>query len=130
MNKTRQYELVYIVSPETSEQTVVDLHGQIEAAVVRFGCAIEKSDNWGRRKLAYSIGPHREGIYLLDVINGSGELMKEIERRLRVNEQVLVAAGYPKLHAALHQLGYSTVALDMSEFQKMDGGLSCLSLRF
>jgi small subunit ribosomal protein S6 len=89
MNKPRQYELVYIVSPEMSEQAVADLHGQIEAAVARFGCVIEKSDNWGRRKLAYTIGPHREGIYLLDVINGTGELMKELERRLRVNEQVL-----------------------------------------
>jgi dimethylargininase len=49
---------------------------------------------------------------------------------VRVNEHVLCAAGFPKLQAALRQLGYSAMALDMSEFQKMDGGLSCLSLRF
>jgi len=49
---------------------------------------------------------------------------------VRVNEQVLVAAGYPKFENRLRELGYQTIALEMSEFQKMDGGLSCLSLRF
>ena len=49
---------------------------------------------------------------------------------VRVNDQVLIAAGYPNLEATLRQRGYHTVALDMSEFQKMDGGLSCLSVRF
>jgi dimethylargininase len=49
---------------------------------------------------------------------------------VRVNDRVLAAAGYPRLEAALHRLGYDLIPLDMSEFQKMDGGLSCLSLRF
>jgi dimethylargininase len=49
---------------------------------------------------------------------------------VRVNEHVLVAAGYPGLELSLQGLGYSTIALGMSEFQKVDGGLSCLSLRF
>lgn len=49
---------------------------------------------------------------------------------IRVNNHVLVADGYPNFAAQLRQLGYQTIVLDMSEFQKMDGGLSCLSLRF
>ena len=49
---------------------------------------------------------------------------------VRVNDFVLVASGYPALEANLQRLGYQTIPLDMSEFQKMDGGLSCLSLRF
>jgi dimethylargininase len=49
---------------------------------------------------------------------------------VRVNDRVLVAAGYPKFEGRLRDLGYETIALDMSEFRKMDGGLSCLSLRF
>jgi len=49
---------------------------------------------------------------------------------IRVNERVLIANGYPKFEAALAARGYKTVAREMSEFQKMDGGLSCLSLRF
>ena len=49
---------------------------------------------------------------------------------VRVNDRVLVAAGHPRLEAALQRLGYDTLPLEMSEFRKMDGGLSCLSLRF
>jgi small subunit ribosomal protein S6 len=47
------------------------------------GGQLEKTDNWGRRKLAYEIGRHKEGTYVLETINGSGELMKEIDRRLK-----------------------------------------------
>jgi dimethylargininase len=47
-----------------------------------------------------------------------------------INDYVLVAAGYRGLEEKLRKLGYKTIALDMTEFQKMDGGLSCLSLRF
>ncbi len=49
---------------------------------------------------------------------------------VRVNNYVLVAAGYPAFAERLLEFGYQTIALEMSEFQKMDGGLSCLSLRF
>jgi dimethylargininase len=49
---------------------------------------------------------------------------------LRVNDLILVAAGYPATRAAIESLGYETVALEMSEFRKLDGGLSCLSLRW
>ncbi|MFZ0735832.1 MAG: arginine deiminase family protein [Candidatus Acidiferrales bacterium] len=49
---------------------------------------------------------------------------------LRINEHVLVPSGFPGVRAAVEQLGYATIALDMSEYQKMDGGLTCLSLRF
>ena len=47
-----------------------------------------------------------------------------------VNDRVLVAAGYSEVEKRLNELGYQTIALEMTEFQKMDGGLSCLSLRF
>ncbi|MEP6719345.1 MAG: N(G),N(G)-dimethylarginine dimethylaminohydrolase [bacterium] len=49
---------------------------------------------------------------------------------VRVNNHVLVAAGYPAFAGKLRELGYQTIELDVTEFQKMDGGLSCLSLRF
>lgn len=47
-----------------------------------------------------------------------------------VNDRVLVPAGFPKTIQAIEKLGYETVPLDVSEFRKLDGGLSCLSLRF
>jgi dimethylargininase len=49
---------------------------------------------------------------------------------VRVNDRVLIAAGYPRMSRSLADLGYRILALEMSEFAKMDGGLSCLSLRF
>jgi dimethylargininase len=47
-----------------------------------------------------------------------------------VNGKVLVAKGYPKVIKMISDAGYSVIELDMSEFRKIDGGLSCLSLRF
>jgi dimethylargininase len=49
---------------------------------------------------------------------------------LRVNDFVLVPKGFPKIKSRIQELGYKIIELEMSEFQKMDGGLSCLSLRF
>jgi small subunit ribosomal protein S6 len=89
MSQTRDYELVYIISPESSEQEIADLHTQIEQIVQRFSGTIEKSENWGRRKLAYEIGHHREGTYVVETIRGTGELMKEIDRRLRVIDAII-----------------------------------------
>jgi len=85
----RKYELVYVVSPDASDDQVTDLHTQVEAIVQRLGGQIEKTENWGRRRLAYEIGRHKEGTYVLELINGSGELMKEIDRRLKVSDLVI-----------------------------------------
>ena len=85
----RTYELVYVVSPDATDEQVADLHTQVEAIVQRMGGQIEKTDNWGRRKLAYEIGRHKEGTYVLEVIKGDGDLMKEIDRRLRVTDLVI-----------------------------------------
>jgi len=89
MSTTRQYELVYIVKPDASDQEVTDLHTQIEQIVQRFNATLDKTENWGRRKLAYEIGHHREGTYVVETITGTGDVMKEIDRRLRVIDQVI-----------------------------------------
>jgi len=89
MSTSRQYELVYIITPDASEQEVADLHTQIEQIIQRFNGTLDKTENWGRRKLAYEIGHHREGTYVVETINGSGELMKEIDRRLKVFDRVI-----------------------------------------
>jgi small subunit ribosomal protein S6 len=85
----RKYELVYVVSPVATDEQVSELHTQIEAVVQRMGGRIEKTENWGRRRLAYEIGHHKEGTYVLEVIEGAGELMKEIDRRLKVIDYVI-----------------------------------------
>src|ERR671933_2778263 len=85
----RQYELVYILPPDTTEQQATELHGQLEAVVTRMNGSFDKTENWGRKKLAYEIAHQKEGLYVLEVINGSGELMKELDRRLKVMDQVI-----------------------------------------
>src|SRR5918997_4233718 len=85
----RKYELVYVVSPDASDEQVADLHTQVEAIIQRIGGQLEKTENWGGRKLAYEIGRHKEGTYVLEVIVGGGDLMKEIDRRLKVSDLVI-----------------------------------------
>ena len=92
MSSKRTYELIYVLKPDAAENEVADMHKQVADIVERMGGTIDKSENaapWGRRKLAYEIGHHKEGFYVLDVINGSGELMKELDRRLKVLDQVI-----------------------------------------
>ncbi|MDE3153735.1 MAG: 30S ribosomal protein S6 [Acidobacteriota bacterium] len=85
----RLYELVYIVSPDATEQQVTDVHEQVDAIVSRMEGQIQKTDNWGRRKLAYEIARHKEGVYVFETISGSGDLMKEIDRRLKVTDLIV-----------------------------------------
>lgn len=89
MSQARQYELVYIVSPDATDQDVADLHTQVETIVARLHGEMVRTENWGRRKLAYRIGKHREGTYVLEVFNGTGELTKELDRRLKVSDLVI-----------------------------------------
>jgi small subunit ribosomal protein S6 len=88
----RTYELIYVLKPDAPETEVAELHKQVADIVERMGGTIDKTENaapWGRRRLAYEIGHHKEGFYVLEVITGSGELMKEIDRRLKVTEGLL-----------------------------------------
>jgi small subunit ribosomal protein S6 len=89
MSQARQYELVYIVSPDATEQDLTDLHAQVESIVARLQGEMVSTENWGRRKLAYQIGKHREGTYVLEVFSGTGELTKELDRRLKVSDLVI-----------------------------------------
>jgi small subunit ribosomal protein S6 len=80
---------VYILPPDTTDQQATEMHDQIQAIVSRMQGQIEKTETWGRRKLAYEIGPHKEGFYVLEVLQGSGDLIKELDRRLKVIDAVI-----------------------------------------
>jgi small subunit ribosomal protein S6 len=88
-HEKRQYELVYIALPDSTEETLNDLHQQVSAVVERFGGAIERTEPWGRRKLAYDINNQREGTYVLHVLSGPAAMTAEIDRRLRVLDVVM-----------------------------------------
>ena len=89
MSALRTYELVYIVTPDATEELIASIHEQVEQTTQRMGGSLSKTENWGRRKLAYEIKRQKEGVYVLEVIEGTGELMKELDRRLKVLDQVI-----------------------------------------
>ena len=89
MSETRQYELVYVVSPEVGEEGVSDLHTQVDGIITDLGGRIEKTENWGRRRLAYEIGKHKEGTYVIELIEGPGTVVSELDRKLKVLDIVL-----------------------------------------
>ena len=85
----RTYEVMFIAAPNTADDDLRKLTTQLETVVADQGGKIIKTDNWGRRKLAYHIGKFDEGIYTLLNIEGSGQEIAELERRLRVSDLVL-----------------------------------------
>jgi len=85
----RQYELVYIVAPVATDAEVEALQSEIDGHVVDLGGTVDNTEVWGRRKLAYQIGDYGEGIYICQLLSGPGEMVSELERRLRVRDQVL-----------------------------------------
>ena len=89
MSTARQYELVYITPPDTTDEALEQLQQQVQAVIDRFGGNIASTENWGRRRLAYEIAGHREGTNVLHVINGPADLNAELDRRLRVTDGVI-----------------------------------------
>jgi small subunit ribosomal protein S6 len=88
--EARLYDLVFIVRPATPEEEIKKVLTVIEHACAEKGGKIEKTENWGTRKLAYRVAKHREGIYIHQEIQTThGELIAELERRLRVQDNVI-----------------------------------------
>lgn len=85
----RKYEIMFIVRPDTPEEDVDKLVAQMEGVVMGAGGKTEKVDKMGRRKLAYRVSRCREGIYVLFTLEGSGDTVKEFERRLKVTDTVI-----------------------------------------
>ena len=85
----RNYEIIFIVRPDVTEEDVDKLIAQMEGVVTGTGGKLEKVDKLGRRRLAYRVRKQREGIYVLFRLQGSGDTVKEFERRLKVIDTVI-----------------------------------------
>ena len=85
----RTYEIAFIAAPNTADDDLSKLNSQIEQIIADRGGKITKVDNWGRRKLAYRIGKFDEGVYTFVYVEGSGQEIAEVERRLRVTDFVI-----------------------------------------
>lgn len=85
----RIYEVMFIVDPETGADDVTRLSDNLQQIITDLGGTITKNEDMGRRTLAYQIGRKTEGHYILFEIEGTGREIAELERRMRVNDQVL-----------------------------------------
>src|SRR5712691_8151474 len=86
----RLYDLIFIVRPATPEDEIKKVLSVVEHTCAEKGGKIEKTEHWGTRKLAYRVAKHREGIYVHQEIRTThGELIAELERRLRVQDPVI-----------------------------------------
>jgi len=86
----RLYDLIFIIRPATPEDEIKKVEHVVEHACSEKGGKIEKAEHWGTRKLAYRVAKHREGIYVyFQIKTNHGELIHEIERRLRVQDSVI-----------------------------------------
>ncbi len=89
MAAQKQYELVYIASPDATEDQLTELQTLVEGIITKANGTIDKTDVWGRRRLAYQIGRHKEGHYVVLLFSFDGELVKELDRRLKVNDTII-----------------------------------------
>ena len=85
----RIYEELFIVQPEATEEEVDHIVEQISTVITNASGTVDKVDKWGKRRLAYRVDKHRDGIYVLVQFTASPETVRELERRLRVTDAVI-----------------------------------------
>lgn len=86
----RQYDLIFICRPDTPEPEVDKVIATVEHAATEKGGKIESTEKWGRRRMAYDVKRLREGYYVYMVVKSThGEVIKELERRLKVADAVI-----------------------------------------
>lgn len=85
----RVYEILFIADPNLGEPEVAALTATVQGFAEKEGAKIQKVEQWGKKRLAYLIGKHREGSYVLIVAEGKASMMKEVERRIRVTDGVV-----------------------------------------
>ncbi len=86
----RIYDLIFICRPATPEEEVNKIVATLEHSTGEHGGKIEKTEKWGTRRLAYRVEKHREGFFVYMVVKSTqGDLIKELERRLKVSDAVI-----------------------------------------
>jgi small subunit ribosomal protein S6 len=85
----RSYEIMFIVRPDVEEADLDKLIEGFQKNVTDGGGEIKSTEKMGRRRLAYTVRKFNDGFYVLLTIGAEGKLITEIERRLRVSEQVI-----------------------------------------
>lgn len=89
MTRLYKYEMLIIFDPRPTDEDVAALLTRLGETVKGLGGEVSKVENWGKRRLTYEINKQREGTYAVMELSAEPATIKEFERQLRLNEQVL-----------------------------------------
>lgn len=89
MAEQRVYEVLFIVDPATGDEEMARLTDSLRTIVTEQGGNVTKNETLGRRQLAYKVNRKNEGVYVLFEVEGTGREIAELERRMRVSDQVM-----------------------------------------
>ena len=84
-----QYEVLYVITPELDDEANQTVMAKFAEIITANGGEIEKTDVWGKRRLAYPIDYKTEGFYVLVTFNANPELPRELERNMRNDERLM-----------------------------------------
>lgn len=84
----KNYELVYVVRPNAEDEVKEAVFNKVQEVISANG-EVVKVDTWGNKKLAYPIAKNTEGFYVLVNFKASADLPKELDRNLKINENVI-----------------------------------------
>lgn len=85
----RNYELMFIIRPDLEEEATEAVVEKFTGLVEKQGGELVKVDKWGKRRLAYEINKIREGFYVLVYFKGNAEVAAELERVLKISDEVI-----------------------------------------
>jgi len=85
----RIYEELFIIKPDVPDEEADQFVENLQTHLTSAGATVDKVEKWGKRRLAYRVEKYREGAYVLIQFSGGPEVVKELERRLRVADSVL-----------------------------------------
>jgi small subunit ribosomal protein S6 len=80
---------MYIVDPDTADEKIGKLNEAVDSLIKKQGGNVVRMDDIGRKRMAYQIQKKQEGYYVLFEIEGSGQEIAELERRMRVNDMII-----------------------------------------
>lgn len=88
-HRVREYETIYVLRPEVARESQERIATRLSEVVVRENGKLTAIENWGRRSLAYTVAKYRRGVYVYVKYLGGGALVAEVERNLRMLDDVL-----------------------------------------
>lgn len=87
--KNMNYEILYIIPAKYSEKEIEEIDKKIASILKECGASVIKTDNWGKKKLAYQIKQYRYGYYTLVIFSAETDIVKKITQKLNINQDII-----------------------------------------